>query len=162
RKKLILATCALGMFAGNLPSIPMAVTVPTIADAFGVGIPSAQWFMTGHFVALAATMLPIGAAGDILGRWRVYFAGMVVLILSLAATPFVPNLESLIALRVIQGIGAGMVMVTAPAICTQVAGKGERGRSLGILFLGGWLASGLGPPLFGALVQSTAWYAGFI
>lgn len=160
-KGLILAACALGMFSANLPSIPIAVIVPTIADAFGVDIPSAQWLMTAHFVALAATMLPIGAAGDILGRWRVYVAGLGVMLLSLAATPFVPSLDALIVLRAVQGVGAGMVMVTTPAIISETFDDRERGRSIGALFLGGWLASGLGPPVFGLLLQWLPWHAAF-
>ena len=160
-KRLVLATCALGMFSANLPSIPIAVAVPTIADFFGADIPSAQWIMTAHFVALAATMLPIGAAGDILGRWRVYLAGLGVLLVSLAATPFVPSLDVLIVLRVVQGVGAGMVMVSAPAIISATVDQQQRGRSIGALFLGGWLASGLGPPVFGLLLQWLPWHAAF-
>lgn len=161
-KAFILFTCAMAMFTGNFISFPVSVIMPTIARTFGVELPTAQWAVTGHFVALAATMLPIGAAGDLLGRKRVLMAGFGILLASLVVTPFVTNLEMFVVLRVIQGVGAGMVMVTAPAIATNTLPPSERGRALGMTFIGGYLATGFGQPIYGALVQVAPWCAPFV
>jgi len=162
-KEAVLFTCALGMFAGGMASFPIAVIMPTIAETFRVELPSAQWAMTGHFVALAATMLPVGSAGDIVGRSRIFVAGFGVLIVSLLATPLSSvSFDLFVFLRVLQGIGSGMVMVTAPAIVSAAFPPEERGRALGLTLLGGWVATGLGQPLFGALVESGAWYLPFL
>lgn len=158
----ILSACALGMSVGNLASFPIAVVMPTIAQTFAVELPTAQWAITGHFVALAATMLPVGLAGDILGRKRILLTGFVILLATLAATPLSTTLEFFVFLRVLQGIGAGMVMVTVPAIATAALPPSERGRALGITFLGGYLATGFGQPLFGALVQVGPWFSPFL
>ena len=60
-KWFILLTCALAVFTGNFISFPLSVIMPTVARTFDVQLPTAQWAVTGHFVALAATMLPIGS-----------------------------------------------------------------------------------------------------
>ncbi|GEM_PF-6204473 len=159
---LVLFTCALSMFAGNLVTIPVSVIMPTIAKTFAVELPTAQWAITGHFVALAATMLPVGSIGDLVGRQRVLMAGFAILLASLAATPLSGNLEFFVFLRVIQGVGAGMVSVTVPAIATAALPPSQRGKALGITFLGSYLANGIGQPTYGALVQFAPWFAPFL
>lgn len=161
-KWLVLLTCAMGLFVGNMASFPVAVIMPTIAKAFQVELPTAQWAVTGHFVALAATMLPVGSAGDILGRKRVFIAGLLVLLVSLAVTPFAGSIEPFVALRVVQGVGAGMVMVTTPALISAAFPAEERGRALGLTFLGGYLSVGLGQPAFGVLAELAPWYTPFL
>lgn len=161
-KWFILLTCALAVFTGNFISFPLSVIMPTVARTFDVQLPTAQWAVTGHFVALAATMLPIGSLGDILGRQRILIVGFLVLLASLVAMPFVNSLEFLVFLRVVQGIGGGMVMVSAPAIATATLPPAERGRALGITFLGGYLATGFGQPIYGGMIQAFPWYSPFL
>lgn len=161
-KRLVLFTCMVAMAAGNMSSFPIAVIMPTIAQTFQVEIPTAQWAMTGHFVALAATMLPIGSAGDILGRTQIFKAGFLILIASLLAVPLSSSLEIFVFLRVLHGVGAGMVMVSAPAIVSAMVPPSERGRALALTFLGGFIATGVGQPLFGAMVQAFPWFSPFL
>lgn len=162
QKRLVLIITSLGMFVGMLTSIPLTITVPTIAQAFGVEVPAAQWVMTAYFVAQAATMLPIGSAGDILGPARVFIAGFVILILGLVLTPLAFNIDTLILLRGVQGVGAGMIMVIAPAICTSVLPPSQRGRAVAAVMLGGWLGSGIGQPVFGVVAQYLPWQGIFL
>ncbi len=162
QKRFVLLVASLGMFVAMLTSIPMTITVPTIARAFSVEVPTAQWIMTAYFVAQAATMLPIGSAGDILGRTRVFIAGFLLLILGLVLTPLALNIDTLIIFRGIQGVGAGMIMVTAPAICTAALPPSERGRAVAAVMLGGWLSSGMGQPVFGVVAEYMAWQGIFL
>jgi EmrB/QacA subfamily drug resistance transporter len=162
QRHFVLIITSMGMFVGMLTSIPITITVPTIAQAFGVEVPTAQWVMTAYFAAQAATMLPVGSAADILGRSRVFLAGFAVLILGLALTPLASHIETLVLLRVLQGVGSGMIMVTAPAICTSVLPPSQRGRAIAAVMLGGWLASGAGQPVFGVVAQYMPWQAIFL
>lgn len=162
QKRLLLLATSLGMFAGILPSFPLTITLPTIARAFAVEMPTAQWVMTALFVAQAATMLPIGSASDIFGRVRVFILGYAVLILGLALTPFASTMGLLMAVRGVQGVGSGVLIVVAPAIVSAALPPSQRGRGVALVFLGGWLASLIGQPLFGALAQYSVWYSPFL
>jgi EmrB/QacA subfamily drug resistance transporter len=162
QQRWVLMITSLGMFVGMLTSIPLTITVPTIADAFGVEVPTAQWVMTAYFVAQAATMLPIGSAGDILGRSRVFIAGFVILVLGLVLIPVAHSIDTLIFLRGVQGVGSGMIMVTAPAICIAVLPPSQRGRGVAAVMLGGWISSGAGQPVFGLLAQYLPWQSIFL
>lgn len=160
--RLLLIASALGMFVGLLPTFPLTLTLPTIARAFQVEVPTAQWVMTALFVTQAATMLPIGSAGDVFGRVRIFILGYVILILGLVLTPLAFNMNALIFVRGIQGIGSGMLIVTAPAIVVAALPPSQRGRAIALVFLGGWMANLIGQPLFGALTQYTVWYSPFL
>jgi EmrB/QacA subfamily drug resistance transporter len=160
--RLVILTTALGMFVGLLPSFALTLTIPTVARAFAVEVPTAQWVMTALFVAQAATMLPIGSAGDIFGRSRIFLIGYVVLIVGLVLTPLAFSMKALIFIRGIQGIGSGMLIVTAPALVAAMLPPEQRGRGVSLVLLGGWMANLIGQPLAGALVQYTAWYMPFV
>lgn len=138
--------------------IAVPVALPTIAADFGVGLTTIQWVVTAFLVVSAATLLPLGAAGDMLGRLKILIAGFVFLIVGLAAVAVAPGIPGLVAARVLQGVGASMLMVSGPALATSTLPEGERGRALGFVNLGGFLATGLGPILGGFLTQQLGWH----
>lgn len=142
--------------------IPLDVTVVAIAlarlsEETGASLPVIQWVSTGYTLALA-TVIPAaawamgryGARGVFLCAIGLFTAGSLLVACSWDA-------GSLIAFRVVQGIGGGFVMPAAMTLALRAAPAGERGRVMALLGLPVLVGPVLGPPLGGWLLDNLSW-----
>lgn len=154
-------TVALTVIAGTV-MIPLDVTVVAVAlaplaEETGASLPLIQWVSTGYTLALA-TVIPAaawaiaryGARTVFLTAITVFTAGSV-----LVATAW--DAPSLIAFRVVQGLGGGLVMPAAMTLALRSAPPTERGRVMSLLGLPILVGPVLGPPLGGWLLDSASW-----
>ena len=154
---LILSATSLGAFSALLGFIAVPIALPTMANELNLGLSTVQWVLTSFLVISAATMLPLGSAGDILGRLKILILGFILLIVGMGYTAIAQGIGGLIFARVVQGLGAAMLMVSGPAIATSSLPESERGRAVGVVTMGGFLASGIGPILGGFVTQHLGW-----
>ena len=148
---------AIGTFISVVSHGSMIVALPTITEKFDTDLPTAQWVVIGETLTISALLLPMGRLSDIVGRKRVYIAGLVIFVIGSALAAFAPNIVVLIIWKVLQGGGAAMSQGTATAMITSIFPSSERGKALG--GQGSVVGSGavVGPPLGGILVGSLGW-----
>ena len=147
----------LGSSAAFLYASVVNVALPAIGDDFDVGLTELQWVVNGYLVAMAALILVGGSAGDVLGRRPVYVASCAVLIGGSVICFVAPNVEVLVAGRLVQGIGAAGVTPISLALVDASFAEHERGRAIGLWASGSAITTAGGPFLGGVLVDSLGW-----
>ncbi len=155
-KVIVMAGTMLGLFTSAMDQTVVGTSMPRIiADLGGFGLFS--WVGTGFMLASTATVPIVGKLTDIYGRKPFYMAGIFTLLLGSALSGSSQNVEQLIAFRVIQGLGAGMIMGIAFAILGDVFTPAERGRWAGLMSGVFASASVLGPLIGGTLTDHVHW-----
>ncbi|MHB1344828.1 MAG: DHA2 family efflux MFS transporter permease subunit [Thermoleophilia bacterium] len=157
RKWWVLATVMVGTFMGPLDGSVVNIALPTLTRHFSVDITTVEWVVLGYLLAISTLLLTFGRLGDILGLKPLYLTGFVIFVAGSAACAAAWSIWALVAFRVVQAIGAGMLFSVGPAIITQAFPAAERGRALG--FVGISVSAGLavGPTLGGLLIAAGGW-----
>jgi len=155
-KVIVMAGTMLGLFTSAMDQTVVGTSMPgIIADLGGFGLFS--WVGTGFMLASTATIPVVGKLSDIYGRKPFYMAGIVLLLLGSALCGSSQNVEQLIAFRVIQGLGAGMIMGIAFAILGDVFAPAERAKWAGLMSGVFASASVIGPLIGGTLTDHVHW-----
>jgi EmrB/QacA subfamily drug resistance transporter len=152
------------MLASSLAFIDGSVTnvaLPAIGKSLGGDAANLPWIINAYLLPLSALLLFGGAAGDHFGRRRMLIAGIVLFALASVGCALAPNLEALLASRALQGIGAAILMPNSLGILGSSFGGEARGRAVGTWAAAGAIASAVGPPLGGWLVDTVGWRAIF-
>ncbi|GAA4060313.1 DHA2 family efflux MFS transporter permease subunit [Actinomadura miaoliensis] len=147
----------LGSIMVTLDQTVVNVAVNRLSQDFAVPLATLQWVITGYSLALGAVIPVTAWAAGRFGAKRLYLLAIVLFGAGslLAGTAW--NIESLIAFRVLQGLGGGMVMPLGMTILLRAAPPDRLGRlmsTLGLAILVGPLA---GPVLGGWLVDEVSW-----
>jgi Arabinose efflux permease len=108
-------------------------------------------------LATAAFLLPLGRLSDLIGRKKTFQIGLIIFSFFSFSCGFAPNVQILIILRILQGLGAAMIFSTSNAIITSVFPQGERGRAMGLAVTGVYLGLTLGPLLGGIITHNAGW-----
>jgi EmrB/QacA subfamily drug resistance transporter len=148
---------ATGTFMATLDSGLVNVALPTIAQDFGAALPAAQWVITGYMLAISCLLPLCGRAGDILGRRSVYRLGFLIFALASALGGAAPSLGMLVASRVLQGMGASLLMANSSAVILEAFPGVEKGRALGFVGLVVAVGTLSGPSLGGIIMHATGW-----
>jgi MFS transporter, DHA2 family, methylenomycin A resistance protein len=162
RPGLVLLVMCAGMFLVLLDVTVVNVAVPAITTGLGTGTAGIQWVVDGYTVALASLLLAGGALGDRLGHRRVVLRGLVIFGAASAGCALAPSASVLVAARVVQGIGAALLLPgSVAAIADAYPGRAEQARALGTWAAVSAIAVPAGPLLGGFLVQSYGWRSVF-
>lgn len=157
RGAVLLTMCA-GMFLVQLDVTVVNVALPTIGARLGAGVAQLQWIVDAYAVVLAALLLTGGALGDSFGHRRVVIAGFAVFGAASAGCALATDTGQLIGFRVLQGIGAALLLPGTLAVITAAyPGRREQARALGIWAGVSALALAGGPLLGGAVVSAVGW-----
>ncbi len=152
----LVAVC-LGTFMLLIDVTICVVALPDMARALGASLSDLQWVIDGYALALAALLLAVGAAADILGRRRVYMVGTVVFAAASLACGLAPGPGALVAARLVQGAGgAAMLATTLPLLGSVYEGR-RRSAALGVWGAVSGAAAAIGPVLGGVLTQGPGW-----
>ncbi|WP_225826059.1 MFS transporter [Streptomyces naphthomycinicus] len=152
-----LTAVCLGTFMLLLDVTIVVVALPDMAGSLHASLGDLQWVVDGYALALAALLLGVGAAADILGRRRVYVAGVVLfaaasLLCGLASGP-----GTLVAARALQGVGgAAMFATTLPLLGSVYQGR-QRSAALGVWGAVSGGAAAVGPVLGGLIAEGPGW-----
>lgn len=153
----VLATVSIGTFMSTLDSSIVNVALPTISGQLHSDLSTLQWAVTAYLLTISSLLPIFGRAADLLGRKKVYSSGFLIFTLGSALCGFTPNIWFLIATRVLQAVGAAMLMANSAAIVTAIFPFNERGRALGLTGTVVALGSLTGPALGGILIGLAGW-----
>jgi EmrB/QacA subfamily drug resistance transporter len=139
------------------------VALPSIQADLGTAIKDAQWVVTSYTLAYGGLLLLGGRAADLLGRRRVFLAGVGVFTAASLAAALADSTASLIAARVAQGVGAAMLTPAALSLVTTIFPDGpERRRALAAWAAVAASGGAFGVLAGGALTETLGWEAIFL
>ncbi len=153
----------LGAIMSILDITVVNVALPTFQTVFsdtGEPLPYSHvaWTVTGYTLALA-TVIPLsGWAADRFGTKRLYMSAIALFALGSALCALAWDINVLIAFRVLQGLGGGMLMPVGMTIMTRAAGPHRMGRLMAILGVPMLLGPILGPIIGGWLIDAASWH----
>jgi EmrB/QacA subfamily drug resistance transporter len=157
-KWTVFALVAIGVFMATLDTSIVNISLPSIAAYFHVPLGGAlSWVIIAYLVVIAATLLTAGRLADMLGRKKLWIAGLGIFTLGSALCGAAPSLPALIVFRTLQGLGGSLLMAVSPAMLTSAFPPSERGRALGLNALTVGLGVSAGPTLGGIITASWSW-----
>lgn len=130
------------------------VALPSMQHAFGASDSQIEWVVAAFILVFALGLLPFGRLGDIVGRRRMFIAGVAVFTLGSALCGLAPGMGALIGARVLQGIGGAMMTPQTLAIVPALFPPHERGRAFSLFGLTAGLATVSGPLIGGLLIEA--------
>ena len=130
------------------------VALPSMQRAFGASDSQIEWVVAAFILVFALGLLPFGRLGDILGRRRMFIAGVAVFTLGSALCGLAPGMGALIGARVLQGVGGAMMTPQTLAIVPALFPAHERGRAFSLFGLTAGLATVSGPLIGGLLIEA--------
>ncbi len=154
---MALLSVGLGTSMSALDASVVNTVLPVIRAEYHVPVGVIQWVSTTYLLIMGSLLLTFGRLGDLRGHKRVYLAGLVVFVPSSVLCGISPSVEMLIAARVLQGIGAAIVVSTAPAILIGSVHPSRIGQALGLQAAMTSIGLALGPSLGGWLTDQWGW-----
>lgn len=153
----IAGVSVLGSTMAIVDTTVVTVAQRTLVATFDTTQAVVAWTMTGYTLALAAVIPLAGWAADRFGTKRLFIGSVLAFTLGSLLCAVAPNIHLLIACRVVQGLGGGMLMPLVLTVLTREAGPKRMGRVLAVLGIPMLLGPIFGPVLGGWLIDSFGW-----
>lgn len=161
-KWLALLVVGLGTIAAVLATTSFNVAVPALGAHFGLGQHQVQWAITGFMAALTVAMLPTPWLLDRIGFRRLFLGTNLMLALASAAGALGSDFAFVVAMRIVQGVAAGLLQPLPMLAVMRLFPAGAQGRAHGLLGFGVVLAPAVAPALAGVLLDRFGWQAIFL
>jgi EmrB/QacA subfamily drug resistance transporter len=158
----VLTVAVLGSGMAFLDGTIVNVALPTIGRDLGASTSALQWVLSGYLLTLASLILLGGSLGDRLGRRRVFVAGAVLFSAASVLCALAPNVGTLIAARLVQGVGGALLTPGSLALIEASFPREDRPRAIGAWSGLTGTAAALGPLLGGWLIDAVSWRAAFL
>ena len=147
----------LGTIMSILDTTIVNVALDTLGRDLHSGLSQIQWVVTGYMLALAAVIPVSGWASRRMGAKNVWLFSVLMFTLGSALCGLATSPAELIAFRVLQGVGGGMIMPVGQLMMASAAGPKNMGKITAITGVPAMLAPILGPTIGGAILQTTTW-----
>ena len=159
--RLLIAATVLGSAVAMMTATVVNVALPAIADDLGADSAQQQWVINAYLLTIASLILIGGSLGDRYGRVRIYRIGVIGFAGASLVCALAPNIELLIAARLVQGAAGALLTPGSLAIIEAGLRPADRGRGVG-LWSGLIGISGATGPLIGGLLVDLSWRWVFI
>src|ERR671937_3319781 len=134
REILVLgAVVVVGTIMAILDATIVNVAIPTLGRGFHASISTIQWVMTGYMLAFASVIPLTGWASERFGAKRVWLVSLLLFLAGSVLAGTAWSIGSLIGFRVLQGLGAGMILPVGQTILAQAAGPQRMGRVMSLI-----------------------------
>jgi EmrB/QacA subfamily drug resistance transporter len=153
----VLVAAVLGSSMVFIDGTALSVALPAMQSALGATGSDLLWVTNGFSLPLAALLLLGGGLGDCYGRRRVFALGIMIFTVASLACGLAPSVGTLVAARVVQGVGGALMVPGALALVSTFFEPVERGRAIGTWSAASVLATAIGPVLGGLLARLGLW-----
>jgi EmrB/QacA subfamily drug resistance transporter len=157
-KWLVLAVVGAAFFMTILDVAIVNVAIPSIQSSLDIAESTVQWVITAYAITFGGFLLLGGRMADLLGRRRIFVAGLILFTLASLACGLASGAAVLIAARAVQGVGAAIISPAALSIVTTTFREGaERNKALGIWGALGGSGAAAGVLFGGILTKYLGW-----
>jgi EmrB/QacA subfamily drug resistance transporter len=154
----VMTVYIIGLFMTIIDGTMVNVALPTMADDFDVPITDIDWVAVGYLLSYAAVIPAAGWLGDRFGTRRVFVCALIVFVVTSLVCGIAQTLDQLVAFRVLQGLGAGLVTPIGAAMLYRAFPMADRAKAaIGVLSVA-VVAPAIGPLLGGILVDTVSWH----
>jgi EmrB/QacA subfamily drug resistance transporter len=153
----VLAATILGSSMAFIDSTVVNVALPALQSSLGGTVADIQWVVEAYGLLLGALILVGGSLGDLLGRRKMFLAGVTVFAVASAGCGLAPNIHQLVLARAIQGLGAAFLVPGSLSIISASFDEKERGRAIGTWSGFTAITTATGPVLGGWLIEHASW-----
>ena len=155
--RVVLVPIALAAFVTSLDNTVVNVALPSMQRDLELPVSGLEWIATSYLLAFSGLLLAGGRLTDLLGRRRVFLIGLGVFVAASAAAGLAPSGEWLVAGRVLQGVGAALVLPSTLAVLAADVSATARHLGAGVFTASIALSLALGPVVGGALAEHSHW-----
>ncbi|QKW25442.1 DHA2 family efflux MFS transporter permease subunit [Streptomyces similanensis] len=145
-------------FMAALDNLVVTTALPSIRKDLGGALDDLEWTVSAYTLTFAVLLMFGAALGDRFGRRRLFIAGLAVFTGASAAAAMAPGIDSLIAARAVQGVGAAVMMPLTLTLLTAAVPPAKRGTAYGIWGAVNGLAVASGPLIGGSLTEHVSWH----
>lgn len=153
----VMCCVMLGPFVNILDYNVVNVSLPKMMSGLATDVLTIRWVVTAFLISTAVSMPTLGWLGRTIGNKNLYILGLVVFTTATGLCSLAPNVNVLIALRVIEGLGAGTLMPMSMVLMLEVYPPEKRGTGVALWSLGASMGSVLGLPLGGYFADAVDW-----
>ncbi len=157
RRTLTLVACIIGSAIVFIDSTVVNVALPSISRDLHATLAQQQWVVEGYLLMLGSLVLVGGSLGDVLGRRRVFAAGVAGFGVTSALCALAPTIGVLIAARTLQGLAGALLVPSSLGIIAALYEGDERGWAIGRWTAATSAMIAFGPPLGGLIVDGASW-----
>jgi EmrB/QacA subfamily drug resistance transporter len=155
-RSLILGTIMLATFMVSIEATIVATAMPRVAGELG-GFSYYSWVFSSFLLAQSATTPIYGKLSDMFGRKPVLMTGIAVFLAGSLLCGFASSMSSLIAFRLLQGLGAGAIYPVAMTVIGDLYALDERGRAQGMIAVVWAVSAVIGPLAGGIIIGRLSW-----
>jgi EmrB/QacA subfamily drug resistance transporter len=162
RKWIVLAVSSVAVFMSFLDATIVNIAFPSIRASFAsASLSDLSWVINAYSIVFAALLVPAGRLADLIGRKRVFLAGIVIFLAASTACGLAPSPPMLIAARAVQAVGAAALVPTSLGLLLPEFPLAERATATALWGATGGIAAATGPALGGVLIAAFDWRAVF-
>ncbi|GIQ69640.1 MFS transporter [Xylanibacillus composti] len=159
---LAFASLGLGIFMVNMDSAMLTMALPRLEKEWEVPLLQLKWLVLGYLILITGLLPSIGRLSDRAGKKRIYMLGVSLFTVSTLLCAGAGSFWQLLLFRLLQAIGASMIMANAMSLVTQIFPQGLKGRALSGISSVIAVATILGPAVGGLLLHLSSWRAVFL
>lgn len=156
-RKAVLMAVIIGTFMAVLDSSIVNIAISKMMTVFGVSVDDAQWIITSYTLAMGSVIPLTGYLSDRFGSKIMYMFALAAFTVGSLLCGIAWSNNIMIAARIIQGIGGGMIMPVGMSILYSTFPKEERGTALGFWGIAAMAAPAIGPTLGGYIIEYLDW-----
>jgi EmrB/QacA subfamily drug resistance transporter len=153
-----LVLASIGLFMTALDTLVVTTALPALREDLGASLSNLEWTVNAYNLAFACGLLTGAALGDRFGRRRMFTSGILLFTAASAGAALSPDVNFLICARVLQGLGAAVVMPLSLTLTSEAFPAEKRGMAIGIWGGIAGLAVAAGPVVGGAIVNGLDWH----
>ena len=157
RTGLAMAVIMTGVLMTAVDTTIVVLALPEIQRGLHVALSAVVWVIISFLLVITLLATQVGRLGDMFGRVRMYEMGFAVFVLGSLACALAWNEASIIAFRVVQGVGGAFIMANSGAVIADLYPKQQRGRAYGFTAVGWTMGAVIGIVLGGLIVTYVSW-----
>ena len=155
---LVVGVTCIGAFIGQVDASIVQLALPALKQTFGVSVNDVRWVAIAYPLAFAAWLPVFARICEMFGRKLLYLVGFAVFTLASLLCGLTDDLGWLIAFRVVQGVGGGMIGANSMVIVVKAVAPDKRAQAIGLFTAAQAIGVSTGPVIGGILLDALGWH----